>query len=282
MNPEPSFDRGQWAALACLWEATARKAGNVHPGQSFADLNYADFVVSAVAIAPVFRQGAGGVGPLVLRAAEATRRVVRSNTNLGMVLLLAPLAVVPDGVPLREGVAGVLDRLTLDDSRHVYAAIRLAQPGGMGDVPEQDLRDEPTLPLRDVMALAADRDLIARQYANGFREVFEDGVPALLRGVQASGSLEDAIVATHLHLLARHGDSLIARKCGAAVAAEAARGAAEVLAGRQPLADFDAWLRGDGHRRNPGATADLVAACIFAALRDNSMGLPLSVPWSRG
>ena len=105
----------------------------------------------------------------MLGAIEATRRVVSTNTNLGIVLLLAPLAAVADCVDLAEGVEAVLAATTVDDARHVYHAIRLAQPGGLGEVSDQDIAREPTISLRDVMGLAADRDLIARQYANGFQ-----------------------------------------------------------------------------------------------------------------
>jgi triphosphoribosyl-dephospho-CoA synthase len=290
MSPKHNRNLHGWVALACLWEATARKAGNVHPQRSFRDLNYCDFVASAVAIAPVFAQHApSGVGKLVLRAIEATHRVARTNTNLGIVLLLAPLAVADPGLPLRDGLPAVLEKLTILDSACVYEAIRLARPGGMGEVAEQDLAVEPTRPLRDIMVIAQDRDLIARQYANGFQEVLHEGRSALLRGLQLWANLEDAIIGTHLELLAGHPDSLIERKCGPAVAGEASRRARAVLeagwpnsaVGQRAFADFDAWLRADGNRRNPGTSADLVTACIFAALRDNHIGLPLSVPWSR-
>jgi triphosphoribosyl-dephospho-CoA synthase len=289
MNTDHDSDLHDWVALACLWEATARKAGNVHPRSRFHDLTYSDFAASAVAIAPVFAAGhGGGVGPLVLRAIQATRRVVTSNTNLGIVLLLAPLAATDPTAPLRESLPDVLNCLTIDDARLVYHAIRLASPGGMGAVPEQDVHGEPTLSLRDVMALAQERDLIARQYINGFAEVLNEGVPALLNGIETSGNLEQAIVGTHLHLLARHPDSLIARKCGPVQAAEASQRAQAVLkagwpdrpAGWRKFAQFDIWLREHNNRRNPGTTADLVTACIFAALRDNK--IRVNVPWSRG
>ena len=38
--------------------------------------------------------------------------------------------------------------------------------------------------------------------------------------------------------------------------------------------EFDAWLRADGHRRNPGTTADLIAASLFAAFRDGILPMP--------
>jgi triphosphoribosyl-dephospho-CoA synthase len=190
--------------------------------------------------------------------------------------------------PLKEGVEAVLDDLDVHDARQVYEAIRLARPSGLGRVPEQDVQGEPTKSLREVMALAIDRDLVARQYHNGFLEVFDAGVPALQRGLKATASLEGAIVYCHLKLLARYPDSLIARKRGAAEAAEATRRAAAVLDGGWPkrddgkkaLADLDAWLRADGHARNPGTTADLVTASLFVALREGIITLPAKIPWA--
>ncbi len=280
-------DVGLCAQLACIWEATARKAGNVHRFVDFTDTTYLDFLLSAAAIAPVLATARERpVGDTVLECVRATRRVVRTNTNLGIVLLLAPLAAVPEAEALRPGVARVLVSLRVEDARQVYEAIRLAVPGGLGAAPQQDVREQPTLPLRDVMALAADRDLVARQYANNFTEVFDEGVPRLRRDLDELGALEAALVRTHLYLMGRHPDTLIARKLGSAEAAESARRARAVLdagwpqrpEGRDAFAAFDVWLREVGHQRNPGATADLVTACLFVALREGLIEVPLSIP----
>jgi triphosphoribosyl-dephospho-CoA synthase len=284
-------DAGLAAQVACLWEVTARKAGNVHRYTDFEDLTYLDFVLSAAAIGPVLANAAGRrVGATVLDCVRATRRVVASNTNLGIVLLLAPLATVPDETALRPGLARVLAGLDVEDARLVYEAIRLARPGGMGEVAEQDVRQEPTLTLRDVMALAAQRDGIARQYGNDFADVFDQGVPALLAGLSGTGSLEDAIVFAQLRLLARLPDSLIARKRGPAEAVEAGNRAEAVLgqgwpqtrAGWAALDELDGWLRAEGHQRNPGTTADLLTASLFVLLRQDTILLPSQHPWAAG
>jgi triphosphoribosyl-dephospho-CoA synthase len=121
------------AQVACLLEVTARKPGNVHRFRDFDDVTYLDFVLSASAVAdPLDRVGDLGVGEAVLRAVEATRRLVASNTNLGMILLLAPLAGVAAAEPLEAGVSAVLRETTRDDARRVYRAIRRAMPGGLG------------------------------------------------------------------------------------------------------------------------------------------------------
>jgi triphosphoribosyl-dephospho-CoA synthase len=277
--------------LACIWEATARKPGNVHRYCDFSDTSYLDYLASAVAIAPVFESAPGRpVGEIVLSGVRATQGVVSTNTNLGIVLLLAPLAAVPVGEELRRGLARLLAALDVADARAVYEAIRLTRPGGLGRVAEQDVRFVPDQTLRQVMELAAGRDLVARQYASSFQDIFEDGVPALGRALDRLGELESAIILCHLELMARHPDTLIGRKRGQAEAEESARRARELIEADWPrgptstvkLAEFDAWLRAKGNGRNPGTTADLVTACLFVALREGILTLPLQYPWSVG
>jgi triphosphoribosyl-dephospho-CoA synthase len=274
------------AQLACTLEVLARKPGNVHPYQNFADVTLTDFLRSAVAIAPVLEHAVElGVGATVLEAIRATRQVTTTNTNLGIVLLLAPLARVPIDLALASGVEQVLGSLTNTDAALVYQAIRLAQPGGLGRASEQDVAEPPTLPLREIMGLAAERDLIARQYTNGYQEVFQIGLPALLTGLERGWPVEDAIIYCQLELLSKCADSLIIRKRGCGEACEARRRAAVVLGcgwpetalAQRELLELDGWLRAVGHQRNPGATADLVTACLFAALLEGRMHWPPTV-----
>jgi len=282
---ETRLSIGQCASLACVIEATAPKPGNVHRGCDFENLNFADFLASAAAIAPAMDAAAQGarVGATALAAIEATRALVGKNTNLGMVLLLAPLARVPRDVPLQVGIQDVLRGLTPQDAADVYAAIRLAQPGGMGKAPEADLADAPPEDLLYAMQLAAERDLVARQYVNGFAEVLGEVAPAIADGLARDWTILEAVVYAQLQLMSAHPDSLIARKRGQAAAQEAADRAAHVLAAGGPpereyadrLADFDFWLRSDGNARNPGTTADLLAAGLFALLRDGRMITPI-------
>ncbi len=271
-------------ALATLLEATAHKPGNVHRGADFEDVTYPEFVAAGIAIAPVLEAAVGRpLGATILAAVEATRRVTRCNTNLGTILLLAPLAAVPRSEPLAVGVAAVLGRLAPDDARDCYAAIRLAAPGGLGNVEQSDIAGSAPSDLLSAMRLAADRDLVARQYAEDFRQVFECVVPWITADLSAGLAPLDAIVHVHLQLMSQFPDSLIGRKSGAAVAQRSAKLAAGVLDAGPPgseayydaLADLDFWLRSDGHRRNPGTTADLVAAGLFVLLREGIMNEPL-------
>jgi triphosphoribosyl-dephospho-CoA synthase len=279
IDPE-TVENGVRAQVACLWEATARKVGNVHPGADFADTGYVDFLVSAAALGDVLgKTAAERVGRRVWEAAHWTRRLVGKNTNLGMILLLAPLSLVGCARPVRDQVGDLLSGLTVEDTQQVYAAIRLASPGGLGDAPEQDVQDEPTVTLLEAMRLAADRDLIARQYANGFADVFDFGVPAFLDTYDRFGCVEAAVIDSQLRWLAEYPDSLIARKNGPAVAADVQRRAADVVRigsigtpeGRRAGVELDRRLRSDGNKLNPGTTADLITACLFVALRERKV-----------
>lgn len=264
--------------MAGVLEATARKPGNVHRFADFQDATYLDFLLSAIAIGPVMeRARQQGVGQTILEAVQATRQVVTNNTNLGIILLLAPLAAVPEDEELRQGVARVLQALTRQDAKAAYKGIRLARPGGMGKVARQDVTStsSPRCTLLEAMRMASDRDWVARQYANNFQEVFEIGCPAFQAGLRQGLSLEGAIVRLHLELMAALPDTLIARKRGQKEALEAGRRAREVIDSDWPTGngslklfeELDHWLRACGNGRNPGTTADLVTAVLYISLR---------------
>ena len=282
-NASDLLSIGSCATLACLLEATSPKPGNVHRGADFEDMTFTDFVVSAVAIGPAMQRAAQrGVGATVLEAVRATRRLVPVNTNLGTVLLLAPLAAVRRPQPLDVGVPQVLAGLTARDSEDVYAAIRLAQPGGLGATAEMDVAGTAPQDLLEAMRAAAGRDMVARQYTEGFTHVLGTVTPWIVEGVAAGWSLTQAVIHTQLRLMAAYPDTLIARKCGPQVAERAAALALRALQAGKPgdeeyldqLGELDFWLRSDANCRNPGTTADLIAAGLFVVLRDGLVPPP--------
>lgn len=310
-----STDVASAAQLACLLEASAPKPGNVSPGRHFADARYEDFLASAIAIGrPLAGAATRAVGATVRLAVEATALWTHSNTNLGIILLLTPIAraalleigdgfekgdgahfsahdrarkesdayllsasetrPVPFFADLRSAVHDVVESTTVEDARDVYAAIRRAAPGGLGQAEAQDVANEPTVPLLDTMRLAADRDGIAREYATAFEITFGIGAPALDRARGAGLSWDDAIVETFLTLLAAHPDTHVARRGGTALAAEVSQQARRALAsggvgsaaGRRAIEEMDRRMRDSRNTANPGTTADLTAAAIFVVL----------------
>lgn len=279
-------DEIAWAAqLACLFEASIEKPGNVSPRMSFSDMRFEDFLTSAVAIGPALRDaGRATVGETIARAAADTRLLVAVNTNLGLILLLAPLAKAAAGVPagggLRNELAGVLRSLTVHDATLAYEAIRGAAPAGMGEIDRHDVHErEVTVTLREAMAAARERDSIAREYVTDCALTFSLGAETIQRRWRDGAGFSDAVQTAFLTILAETPDTLIARKNGVAVAEDVSRRAAHVLAagGTASVAGrarFDALTRelgGRSHALNPGTTADIVAASLFVVLTEGGM-----------
>jgi triphosphoribosyl-dephospho-CoA synthase len=255
---------------ACRAELDALKPGNVHVHADGHRMSVGDFERSAAAsAAPLTRRGAP-VGERVLGAVRATVACVGTNTNLGIVLLCAPLAAAAEtGGALAGSLAGVLARLDRRDAVAVYEAIRLAAPAGLGEVPDHDVRHDADVDLRTAMAAAAGHDRIARAYVTGFDDVFGIGLPAL--AAARLRRLEPAwcTTAVYLAFLARIPDTHLCRKFGSGQA-EAVRAEAERIIGMVDLAarPVEALLRFDSALKecglNPGTSADFTVATLFA------------------
>jgi triphosphoribosyl-dephospho-CoA synthase len=260
---------------ACLAELDALKPGNVHRFGDGHRMNVADFVASADAAAPAIGRPKLSVGTRIRRAVEATRQAVGQNTNLGIVLLAAPLAqaaLAPGKGDLRSRLASVLAGLTVDDAREAYKAIRTAQPGGLGAAPEHDVAIEPRITLLEAMRAAETRDRIAWNYTHDFVDIFTLGLKWLRQGRARWGKGPWPVTGVYLGFLAHVPDSLIERKFGARTAARVAEEARPIESGliecdipeamTAPLLAFDSALKERG--LNPGTSADLTVATLFA------------------
>jgi triphosphoribosyl-dephospho-CoA synthase len=268
---------------ACLTEIRAFKPGNVSLASPGHGMNARDFIASADAMASVIASPGASVGRRILRAIEVTRAKVPFNTNLGIVLLCAPLAhavVEASGQSgLRARLRAVLAALEVHDAVLAYRAIRLAQPGGLGRAERHDVAAAPNVTLLEAMREARERDLIARQYVTDYRDVFDAGMPAARVALARWGSREWAAVAVYLAFLARYPDSHIARKHGREVAAAVSReagllvqalGRASDPAQEMPaLEAFDRQLKAKAI--NPGTSADLTVATLVAMDLEDSL-----------
>ncbi len=273
---------GDAAQLACLLEASASKPGNVSRYRDFNNTSFEDFLISAIAIGRAIRRAQWvSVGETIWKAIYDTQRLVGSNTNLGIVLLLAPLAKAYGHGVWRKRLAKVLAELTIDDARQVYQAIRLAAPGGLGQVEEGDVAEEPQITLGEAMALARDRDTIAREYATDFTVTFELACPTLRQYWKDKVDFSKVIVQTYLTILAEIPDTLIVRKNSPAVAEEVSQRAREAILaggvfsskGRRQIEELDRFLRDETHHLNPGTTADLVTAALFVMIAEGGLDL---------
>ena len=274
-------ERRDYAREAYLWacelELRAYKPGNVSLHSEGHDMTVEDFRRSALASAPCLTDPSATLGKKIFWAIEATSKEVKCNTNLGIILLAAPLIQAfidqDDKESLPAKVDAILKNTSVDDAEWVYRAIRLAQPAGLGQVPEQDVNEIPRVNLLETMQLAARRDSIARQYANSFADVFHMAVPLYHAQLSHWGNEEWATVAVFVELITRYADSHVERKFGADCSRQISTRMAEVgrvlsasqLPGKNLdlLRDVDLEFKSQGI--NPGTTADLTVATLLAA-----------------
>jgi triphosphoribosyl-dephospho-CoA synthase len=259
---------------ACRDELEAPKPGNVHVYASGHRMTTAQFVESAVAAADPLCAPRARVGARIRGAVAATLGAVGANTNLGIVLLCAPLAAAAEleALELRDGLVRVLDDLDIRDAADAFAAIVQASPAGLGRAERHDVFAPAQVPLKQAMAEAADRDRIARQYATGFADVFDLGMTVHAAAAVRWSDPKWAVLAVYMGFLSEFPDSHIIRKHGAEVAADVRRTAMKLdalLRSAQEPADllgelltWDAALKARGI--NPGTTADLTVATLFA------------------
>ncbi len=260
---------------ACEKEVRAPKPGNVNCFSDGHNMAVDDFIRSARAIAPVMAQPGLTVGARILAAITATRQVVDCNTNLGIVLLFAPLCCAVEQSEtfddLTDKLRTTLQNLTVEDARLTYQAIRVAEAGGLGRHQEQDISGDPSVTLLQAMKMAAERDQIALQYVSNFSTLCEIGLPGLTSALNSGESVEWAAAFAYLKLLSELPDSLICRKQSREQAIAVTKKAKQLVfemnknstlnAYSNQLTAWDKELKQNAI--NPGTTADLVAATLL-------------------
>lgn len=260
---------------ACETELLAYKPGNVSIYSEAHDMSCEDFRASASASALPLCDPRLSLGEKIYRAIEATRRVVACNTNLGIVLLSAPLLqacqLAKPGQTLQDSLRGVLANTTVEDAHWVYQAIRLAAPAGLGDAEEADVKETPQICLLEAMCLAQGRDRVARQYATGYQDVIESAIPQYDKAMTKWGSEVWAALAVFVELLGKFPDSHIERKFGQGFngfivdkmsqVGEFLDRSFEPEKALPLLGNVDAEFKAKG--LNPGTTADLTVTTLL-------------------
>ena len=269
---------------ACMAELEALKPGNVHIFADGHNMTVQDFMLSAKAASAVIAQPHLSLGQRILHSVQATQDAVKINTNLGIILLCAPLihaALQAHEADFLIQLKNVLANTTITDAEQSFAAIRLANPAGLGESAQHDVNQAATCTLLAAMQTATNRDLpnntlasdmIALQYSNNYAQIMQAVIlykQALARWQRPAW----AATAVHLYFMAHYCDSHIVRKYGETIAKlvqnEALEHEGAFLKAYNPknyltpLLKFDEALKKRG--LNPGTSADLTVATLLMA-----------------
>ena len=263
---------------ACMAELQALKPGNVHIFSDGHGMTIHDFIKSAEASAAVIAQPNLSIGERIYYAVEATQKAVGLNTNLGVILLCAPLihaALNGDStLTLSQNLTHTLSQLNVQDAVLAAKAIVIANPAGLGKTAQHDVNETPNVSLLALMCFSADKDRIAWQYAHSYQDIFEFGLQRYNQSMISWQNPAWAATALYLGFLARNLDTHIVRKYDKTLAADVMTEAqgfeANFLAAENPklvqkkLLDWDTSLK--KRNINPGTSADLTVASLLTAL----------------
>ncbi|WP_305907586.1 triphosphoribosyl-dephospho-CoA synthase [Methylomarinum sp. Ch1-1] len=263
---------------ACEAELQAFKPGNVSVYSAGHDMEVEDFRISFRVSSGPITNPAYTLGEKIYYAVKQTRDAVGCNTNLGIILLCAPLlqvaASLTQGQSLRNKLSNLLASTTRQDADWVFKAITLAAPGGLGDSDEADVKQEASVTLTEAMEIASSKDRIAYQYISNYKDIFDFTVLLYNNNFAKFGDQNWAALAVYAGMLTRHADSHIERKYGprysAWVASEMEKVHQALLTTRHPeslvsmLEGIDAGFKEKGI--NPGTTADITVATVLVVL----------------
>lgn len=294
-------------AAALILEASAYpKPGLVDRYRGVKGTSFTDFVFSILALHRRFammaelgsREGIrGGVlGEEILKSVKEMLAAQRGgNTHLGAILLQCPIAYVSGYLierrmfsmrDLRSYLRKLMSRLDWRDTEHVFKAISLASPGGLGKVPFLDVNDPATYELLrrrrpkliEALKPYVGRDLIVDELLSGYEVTFEVCVPTLRRYCTGSNVTEQAVLSTLLTLLSKVTDTHIVRRKGIYMARMVRSFAENVVKSGSTLAviskkliELDSFMR--RYDLRPGAVADVLGAGLSVHLL-TSLGSP--------
>ena len=258
-----------------MLDVEALKPGNVSRYAEGHDMQVSDFIRSAELVTPLLCDRERDISERILDSVEITRQQVGCNTNLGMILLIAPIIFASQhksaDISLVSGVNESLDSLNVEKSAKIFQAIRVASPGGLGQSDKYDVHLQPEVTIKEAMQAARDRDRIAFQYVNNFKDIFELGARTIRFAVDRWQSEKWAMVSCYLGLLAKFTDSHVQRKFGLQVASEV-KASAQAIEQKfhacnmpetmtEELLEYDKKLKSKGV--NPGTSADLTVASVL-------------------
>ena len=259
---------------ACLAEIEALKPGNVHIFADGHGMHAREFIYSAEQSAAVIALPNLSLGERIYRSVDATWKAVACNTNLGIILLCAPIIqslLMSDSEDLRTRLKQVIADATKEDAAWVFKAIKLANPGGLGRANKHDVNEKADCSLLEAMQIAAETDYIAMQYSNGFAHVFDEGLHQYHHALLRTKNAAWAVTELFLYWLSHHPDSHVYRKHGWGTAQQVQIDALshyELFKTYEnpkrylpELLTFDRILK--TQKINPGTSADLTVATLL-------------------
>jgi triphosphoribosyl-dephospho-CoA synthase len=275
-----SFFLKKQIKLCCYKEMDSIKPGNVHKYSEGHNMTTKDFYKSADIISKCLTKNNSHFCKKIFESVVEIKKKIKQNTNLGIILLLAPITsiILENGIlskkKLHQRLIFLIKKQNIKNSMLFYKAIKIAKPGGLGQSNNYDVNNIPNVGLYNAMKYAEKKDLIAKQYVTGFKDIFKIGLPTYKKFKTKFKNDKWALTGVYLNFLNKLTDSHIKRKKGKKDAKKVRKDAKnyfKLLKYKEndismsiltkKLLLFDKKLKSKGI--NPGTSADLTVTTFF-------------------
>jgi len=260
--------------FSCKKDIELIKPGNVNLLSSHKDTKAQDYLDSAILSSKELFNQNYSLGKRILESVNVTRSQVNVNTNLGIILLCAPVIqsyIDFNNLDLREGIKKTLSTTSIKDTHDLCAAINISSPGGLGDSDMYDTASYPNASIKQIMDYSQEYDRISYQYSHNFSDIFDFIIPKLEFLNRRYESLDISLSLLFIEILAKIPDSHISRKFGDKIAKKTSNNAYDLLKIldreydpdylAKALNNLDYEYKKKGI--NPGTTADLLVASLM-------------------
>ena len=260
--------------FSCKKDIELIKPGNVNLLSPHKDTKAQDYLDSATLSSKESFNQNHSLGKRILESVKVTRSQVNVNTNLGIILLCAPVIqsyIDFNALDLRDCIKKTLSATSVKDTHDLCAAINISSPGGLGDSDMYDTVSYPNISIKQIMDYSKEYDRISYQYSHNFTDIFDFIIPKLEFLNQRYESLDISLSLLFIEILAKIPDSHISRKFGDKIAKKTSNNAYDLLKilNREydpdylakALNNLDYEYKKKGI--NPGTTADLLVASLM-------------------
>lgn len=293
----------QLGEIAALLEVSGYpKPGNVHRTHDFSDMTFEDFLISASILRENLEIVAYNahkyypnflnkiqLGDAILRTVTTTNKIVNTNTNLGISMLMIPISAGCGALQDSENIYNLPNMIDLimkntqvDDALALSKAIVISNASGMEnktskyDVNDANITKEIIanhVNIYDLLKMSASYDKISYELVNGLPIISEYGFSTFIK-YDGEYTRNDITLEIFLTILSKVPDTLISRKFGEDIALNVSKKAQNILKKTDigtderltELKQFDKFLM--DKKYNPGTTADFTAASLFVGLVD--------------
>ena len=259
---------------ACSKDVEVIKPGNVNIDYPHSDTTAYDFLRSAHdSCKSLFKQDFS-LGERIYYSVSDSRKNTKVNTNLGILLLIAPIIhslLHSTKTTFRSALKDVIKTSQISDTNLLCRAINFVNPGGLGEKERMSTNSLPRVTLKTIMDKSANYDRLSYQYSTGYSDILDFIVPRIIEHKKNIENTDFLLSLVFLEILSEIPDTHISRKFNEKIAKKTSNEACDLIKiintersrkkALSRICQLDYEYKNKGI--NPGTTADLLLSGVM-------------------